>query len=61
MFLVFAFSGSSSKNSTRVIVDCSGARVEIPVEINKVVNVCPSAVAFMTAMGLDSNTYKYNY
>ena len=38
---------------TRTIVDCSGAQVEVPVEINRVVATSPAAVAFMTAMNLD--------
>lgn len=38
---------------TRTIVDCSGAQVEIPIEINRVVATSPAAVAFMTAMGVE--------
>lgn len=38
--------------SAKTVVDCSGAEVVIPEEINKVVVTSPSAVAFMTAMGL---------
>ena len=42
----------SSASKTRTITDCSGAKVEIPNEINKVVVTSPAAVAFMEGMGL---------
>ncbi len=50
---IFAVSGFAEESATKIITDCYGAQVEIPKEIRKVVVTSPSAVAFMTAMGLD--------
>ena len=50
---IFATCAIAEEDTTKIITDCYGAQVEIPKEINKVVVTSPSAVAFMTAMGLD--------
>ena len=50
---IFADCSAAEETTTKIITDCYGAQVEIPKEINKVVVTSPSAVAFMTAMGLD--------
>ena len=39
-------------NGLKNIVDCSGAEVEIPVEINRVISVNQPFCGFMTAMGI---------
>lgn len=52
IFFVGCVSNNGSK--TRNITDCAGVEVEIPTEINRVVVTNPSAVAFMTAMGLEN-------
>ncbi len=51
---IFVFAGCSAKKKTesREITDCSGTKVTIPQEINRVVVTNPAAVAFMSAMGL---------
>lgn len=43
---------SNEMASTHVVVDCSGAEVEVPYEINRIVVTSPSAVSFLTAMNL---------
>ncbi len=50
--VLFGFASSEEKG-THAITDCSGAQVEIPYEINRVVVTSPAAVAFMTAMGVE--------
>ena len=44
---------NTTTSETKIIVDCSGTKVEIPSKLDKVVVTNPSAVAFMNAMGLD--------
>ena len=53
LVLTFSMLTFAQASGTRTIIDCSGAEVEIPDEINSVVATSPSAVAFMTAMKLD--------
>jgi iron complex transport system substrate-binding protein len=52
MIGMLAGCGTDTAAKTKIITDCSGAEVEIPSDLNKVVVTNPSAVAFMTAMGL---------
>ncbi len=44
--------GAEMNSGNKVITDCSGAQVEIPAEVNRVVVTNPSACAYLTAMGL---------
>ena len=55
LYVVSAFlleSYSSAEGTVRIITDCSGARVEIPEEVGRVVSTNNAFCAFMTAMGL---------